>query len=93
MTFLDNLRGKPSDGDILGAFETHSVTALRAAIAAGFDVRASIRGKASVNWLTEMHSRGADFPACLRLLLDSGAALDDPVLAPVLLNDAEMLAC
>jgi ankyrin repeat protein len=39
-----------------------------------------------------MYSRGDNFPKCLRLLLDRGAVLDDPVVAPVLLNEAEELA-
>src|SRR5262249_29640071 len=31
------------------------------------------------------------FPACLKLLLDRGATLDDPVVAPVLLDDVPSL--
>ena len=41
--------------------------------------------------LTEMYSRSDAFPDCLRLLLERGAVLDDPRLAPVLLDDADML--
>jgi len=77
--------------DLLGAFELHSVDGIRAVLDAGLDLRAPVRGKSAVNWLTEMYSRSDDFPACLRLLLDRGAVLDDPVLAPVLLNDADAL--
>jgi ankyrin repeat protein len=39
-----------------------------------------------------MYSRGDNFPKCLRLLLDRGAVLDDPVVAPILLDDADGLA-
>jgi hypothetical protein len=92
MTFLKKLLGKPADDDILVAFELHSVERIQAALDAGWDVRAPIRGKSPVNWLTEMYSRGDDFPQCLRLLLDRGAVLDDPVVAPVLLNDAAAVA-
>lgn len=80
-----------SSNDILGAFELHSVEQVREALEAGLDPRAPIRGKSPVNWLTEMYSRSDDFPKCLRLMLDRGAVLDDPIVAPVLLNDAEEL--
>lgn len=75
--------------EFLVALELHSVEGVRAALDAGVDPRAPIRGKSPINRLTEMYTRGDDFPACLRLLLDRGAVLDDPVVAPVLLNDAQ----
>lgn len=78
--------------DILVAFELHSVEQVRAVIDAGLDLHAPIRGKSVVNWLTEMYSRGDNFSKCLRVLLERGAVLDDPVLAPILLNDAAALA-
>ena len=89
MAFLERLFGKRDKDDILVAFELHSVEQIGAALSEGLDARAQIRGKSLVNWLTEMYTRGDDFPQCLRLLLDHGAVLDDPVVAPVLLNDAE----
>lgn len=92
MAFLKKLFGRRDSNDILDAFELHSVEQIRAALDAGLDPRASIRGKSPVNWLTEMYSRGDNFPGCLRVLLDRGAVLDDPVIAPVLLNDGEELA-
>jgi len=92
MTFLNKLFGNGGQHDILVAFEVHSVDQIRAALDAGLDPGAVIRGKSLVNWLTEMYSRGDDFPRCLRLLLDRGAALDDPVVAPVLLDDAGAVA-
>jgi len=73
--------------DLIGAFESHSVDHIRAILADGLDARAPIRGKAPVTWLTEMYMRSSTFPDCLRLLLDRGAVLDDPLLAPVLLDD------
>jgi ankyrin repeat protein len=78
--------------ELLGAFETHSVAEIRAILDAGFDVRSPIKGKSIVNSLTEMYARSDKFPDCLRLLLDRGAVLDDPRIAPVLLNDADALA-
>ena len=77
--------------DILTAFELHSVEQVRAALDGGLDPRSPIRGKLPVNWLTEMYSRSDAFPGCLHLLLDRGAVLDDPVVAPVLLNDTDSL--
>ena len=77
--------------DVLDAIELHSVEGLRRLLDGGLDPRVRIRGKPLVTWLTEMYTRGGDFPKCLRLLLDRGAVLDDPVLAPVLLNDADAL--
>ena len=85
-------RGSRESMDIVTAFELHSVDQIRAALDEGLDPQAPVRGKSLVNWLTEMYSRGDSFPRCLRLLLDRGAVLDDPVLAPVLLNDAVGLA-
>src|SRR5262249_32643977 len=75
--------------DLIEAFELHSVDGIRAALDARLDARAPIRGKSVANWLTEMYSRSEAFPGCLRLLLDRGAVLDDPVLAPVLLNEPD----
>ena len=92
MTFLKRLFGRRENDDIVTACELHSVDGIRAALDAGLDPRAPVRGKSPVTWLTEMYSRGDNFPECLRLLLDRGAVLDDPVVAPVLLNDAVGLA-
>src|SRR5829696_6908290 len=77
--------------DLLGAFEVHSVEEIRAVLDAGFDVRQPIKGKSVANSLIEMYTRSDRFADCLRLLLERGAALDDPRLAPVLLEDADTL--
>ena len=73
------------------AIELHSAERLRAVLDAGFDPRVRIDDKTLVNWLTEMYGRSNKFAACLKVLLDHGAVLDDPVIAPVLLNDAVAL--
>lgn len=80
-----------AEEELLIAFELHSVERIRAVLDAGFDPRSPIRGKSPVNWLTEMYTRSDRFPDCLRLLLDQGAVLDDPVVAAVLLDDADAL--
>jgi hypothetical protein len=92
MTFLSRLFGKDEKPDILLAFELHSPEQIRGALDSGIDPRAPIRGKSPINWLTEMYSRSDKFPACLQLLLQHGAVLDDPVVAPVLLDDADALS-
>jgi hypothetical protein len=91
MSLFTRSAGKGGDQSILDAIERHSVEQITKMLDGGLDPRTSIREKSLVNWLTEMYSRGDNFPKCLRLLLDRGAVLDDPVLAPVLLNDAEQL--
>lgn len=88
------MRESPLDelsSEFLVACELHSLTRLRTALEAGLDVRAPIKGLSPVNTLLEMYTRSDAFPACLALLLAAGGQLDDPRLAPVLLNDAEML--
>jgi ankyrin repeat protein len=78
--------------DLLCAFETHSVEEIRAVLDAGFDIGSSIKGKSVINSLTEMYARSDNFPDCLRLLLERGATLDDPRIAPVLLDDGDGVA-
>ena len=78
--------------DIVGACELHSLRDIRAAFDAGVDPRAPIRGRPPIVWLTEMYSRSGNFPACVRLMLDRGALLDDPLVAPVLLDDRAALS-
>jgi len=80
-----------AEEDLLVAFELHSVEAIRRALDAGADPIAPIRGKSPVTSLVEMYTRSTRFPDCLRLLLEREAVLDDPAVAPVLLDDAEAL--
>ncbi len=83
----DSIAGM-SPSDLLDALELLAVDRLRAALDAGLDPCAPVQGKAPIRWLTEMYSRGSGFAPCMRLLLERGAVLDDPVLAPVLCDDA-----
>jgi len=75
--------------DLLRAFDGHDVAPVRAALEAGADAISPIDGKSPVNWLLEEYARSDRLPECLRLLLSRGAVLDDPLLAPVLLDDAD----
>lgn len=78
--------------DLLVAFELHDPAKITAALAAGVDPRTPIDGKPPVVHLTEMYTRSPRFAACLRVLLERGAALDDLRLVPVLLDDGTALA-
>ena len=78
--------------ELLMAFEIHSPDRIQAVLEEGFNVNSTINGQRPVNSLIEMYLRSDRFPSCLRLLLERGAALGDPKLAPVLLDDPEALA-
>lgn len=77
--------------DLLVAFEIHSVDQIRQILDSGFDVHTLVRGKTPVTHLVEMYLRSDRFADCLRLMLDRGATLDDPLLRPILLNDVKEL--
>jgi hypothetical protein len=72
---------------LLAAFDGHDVDGVRAALDAGADPCSPIRGKPPVYWLLEEYTRSDRLATCLRLLLERGGSLDDPAVAPVLLND------
>jgi hypothetical protein len=75
--------------ELLSAFDGHDVEGIRAALDAGADACSPIRGKLPVYWLLEEYSRSDRLPQCLRLLLEEGAVMSDPLVVPVLLDDAE----
>jgi hypothetical protein len=77
--------------DLLYAFDGHAVDDVKSALAAGADAGASIEGRLTTEWLLEEYTRSDRLPHCLQLLLDSGATLRDPRIAPVLLDDAAAL--
>jgi ankyrin repeat protein len=79
------------NADLLSAFDGHDVDGVRTALAAGANVREPINGKLATDWLLEEYHRTDRLQECLRLLLDAGAELSDPVIAPVLLDDAEAI--
>jgi ankyrin repeat protein len=76
------------NADLLSAFDGHDVESVRAALVAGADVRSTIDGKLTTEWLLEEYTRSDRLKECLKLLFDYGAELRDPRLAPVLLDDA-----
>jgi hypothetical protein len=78
--------------ELLSAFDGHDVEGVRAALEAGADPCSPIRGKQPVVWLLEEYTRSDRLGDCLRLLFERGAVLPDPLLSPVLLNDAQGMA-
>lgn len=79
------------ESDYLGAFEEHSPEGIRAALAAGASPTAPIKGEAPVDCLIGGYLRSPRFATCLRVLIDAGATLNDPVLQSVLLDDDQAL--
>jgi ankyrin repeat protein len=73
--------------DLLGEFETHSLAGIRALLAAGVSPTEPINGKRPIDALIEMYLRSSRFADCLRVMLDAGATLDDPLLQAILLDD------
>ena len=80
-----------AEQELLSAFDGHDVQSVRAALDAGADACSPIRGKLPVNWLLEEYTRSDRLADCLRLLFERGALLNDPAVAPVLLNDADAI--
>jgi len=76
-----------SEGDYLGAFEEHSPEDIQAALSGGASPVALIKGKRPIDILIEMYTRSPRFAACLRVMLDAGARIGDPLLEAVLLDD------
>lgn len=70
------------------ACERHDAAGLAAALQAGVDPAEPLDGKAPLQWLLEMYTRSDGLPACLRVLLDRGAVIEDDALRAVLLDDA-----
>ena len=75
------------ESDLLLGFELHSEEIIRRAIAAGADPAGCIDGKPAVHILLEMYTRSPRFAACLRIMLEAGATLNDPALEAVLLDN------
>ena len=75
--------------DLLYAFDGHDLDGVRAALRAGADACTPVRGKTPVQWLLEQYVRSDRLPDCLRELFARGAVLPDPLLVPVLLDDAD----
>ncbi|MEM1449467.1 MAG: hypothetical protein AAGI22_10145 [Planctomycetota bacterium] len=83
---------RPSEvGTLIEWFETHDVDEMRRLVDAGVDVKTPHRGMSISTWYLESYMRSTRFSEGLVLLLDAGATLDDPALAPVLLDDPDAI--
>jgi len=74
------------------ACELHDPQQLAAALDGGVELAAPLDGRTPMAWLLAMYTRSDRLAACVRVLLDRGAALDDAGLTPVLLNDPVAIA-
>ena len=75
------------EAEYLIAFEKHSPEDIRAALAAGASPTEPIKGKAPIDCLIEGYLRSPRFADCLRVLIDAGATIADPVVGMLLLDD------
>jgi ankyrin repeat protein len=79
------------EGDLLAAFEVHSPEEIRAVLRAGQSPTQPIKGKTPMVCLIEMYLRSSGFRDCVRVMLEAGAVIEDPVLEAALLDDAASL--
>ena len=77
--------------DLLGAFETHSLTEIEQCVADGIDVNAPISGKTPIELLIGMYLRSDRFSDCIEVLLAAGGRYDGPPLLAVLRGKADDL--
>ena len=73
----------------VGWTETHDVGEIRKLLDEGLDPNAPIRGRTPIEWMIEMYVRSPRFPACVRVLVDAGAEVDDDALNAVLRDDGD----
>lgn len=79
------------ESDLLEAFEVHSPEGIERALAAGVSPVDPIKGRKPVDHLIEAYLRSPRFADCLRVMLNAGAAIGDPLLETVLLDDSSRL--
>ena len=92
MEVKDNrLEAMSLESDLLEAFELHSPSQIRQALAAGASPVDPITDKRPIDILIEMYTRSAQFADCLRVMLDAGAKTGEPLLEAVLLDDDGVL--
>jgi hypothetical protein len=79
----------PAQQRLLNGFDGHDIEEIRTALRDGADPLSPVGGKLPIEWLTEQYTRSDRLPVCLRLLFEAGAVPPDPVIVPVLLDDAD----
>jgi Ankyrin repeat len=76
-----------TEADLLAAFEDHSPDDIRKVLAAGVSPTEPIKGKRPIDTLIEMYLRSPRFAECLRVMMEAGATIGDPLLEAILLDD------
>ncbi|HTU48700.1 MAG TPA: ankyrin repeat domain-containing protein [Bryobacteraceae bacterium] len=79
------------EGELLAAFEVHSPEKIRAVLERGQSPIEPIKGKTPMECLIEMYLRSSQFRDCVRVMLEAGAVIEDPVMQAVLLDDVVTL--
>jgi hypothetical protein len=79
------------NAQLLEAFDGHQIEDVRAALAAGADVKSPIQGKLATDWLLEQYHRSDRLQECLRLIVERGATYRDPTIALVVFNDVDAI--
>lgn len=77
----------PSGDELLGPFEEHSPEDIRSLLAAGVSPTELIKGRRPIDSLIETYLRSPRFAECLQVMIDAGAAVGDPLLEALLLDD------
>jgi hypothetical protein len=77
--------------NLLEACEVHSPEGIKKALADGVSAVDPIKGRKPIDHLIEGYLRSSRFADCLKVMLDAGAAIDDPLLEAVLLDDSSQL--
>lgn len=80
-----------AESNLLEAFEVHSPKGIKKALADGVSPVEPIKGRKPIDHLIEAYLRSSRFADCLKVMLDAGAAIDDPLLEAVLLDDSSQL--
>ena len=79
------------EADLLGAFEEHCIDGIEQALAAGASATEPIKGQTPIDCFIAGYLRTPRFAECLRLLMDAGATIEDPLVEAVLLDDEAKL--
>jgi len=79
------------EADLLGAFEEHCLDGIEKALAAGASATKPVKGQKPIDCFVAGYLRTPRFAECLRLLIDAGATIDDPLIEAVLLDDEAKL--
>ena len=77
--------------ELLVAFECHQPDTIRTILKRGLDPNKKFKGKPPIDHLIEMYLRSPKFVACLKVMLEAGATIQNPAIQAVLLDDDKAL--